>query len=95
MKLALLPALRARGTFGRVDNGHHDPRRLLLLKLWLQEDMAVRLLDIAVKVLDVLAAEGKKPGQINRYGRLACAAFAARYCYSHSLTIVLPHCGHF
>ena len=59
--------------------GHHDPGRFLLLKARFEEDMTVRLLDVAVEVLDLLAAVGKKPGQINRYGSLAGAALAACY----------------
>jgi hypothetical protein len=80
MKLALLTAFATGGAFGGIDDGHHDPGRFPALRAWLEENMTVRFLDIAVEVLDVLAAEGKKPGQINRYGRLACAALAACYC---------------
>ena len=57
--------------------GHEDADRLAALDLGLQEEMAVRLLDVGVQEPDCHAAAGEQRREVGRERRLAGAALAA------------------
>jgi hypothetical protein len=52
----------------------------------MKEDMAIGLLDIAVEILNLLAAVGQDLGKIDRDGGFSRSAFSAGNGYSHGVS---------